>query len=31
MEWLLKAEMWFLWLLIAGFWIYSIFEIATKS
>jgi predicted RNase H-like nuclease (RuvC/YqgF family) len=30
-ELLLKAEMWFLWLLAGGMWIFSIVEVATKS
>jgi hypothetical protein len=31
MEFLLKAEMWILWLLVAGIWAFSIVEIATKN
>ena len=30
-EWLLKAEMIFLWLLIAGMWVYAIIEAAAKN
>lgn len=31
MEWLLKAEMTFLWLLMAGVWVYAVVAIATKN
>jgi hypothetical protein len=31
LEWLLKAEMAFLWLLIAAMWVFAIVEIASKN